>query len=312
MLNWTPYPLFEDSSDFYPSYIASDRQGVWIILADGGVAARSKDDGATWQGITLPAQVNTIDTNRLGVWIAVEDENICRSADGGLTWSLVPHAMNSIKAIHCSPNGTWIASGSGIWRSVDDGLTWQNVTPAVFHETSYGVATDGNGVWIATSRYNYQGFIYRSVDDGLNWTGHPVGESGSWLWTVFYGTDGVWLLVDYSNYEGQSCLRSSDNGISWSPVASMAQNMYGLRFATDGRGHWIGVENSNIHESYDNAATFTVKSYGDEAEPPQFSVGIATNSAGLWMIPLGYEGRVFISGGMQRFWGEYVNSVEVA
>ncbi|MCX6144138.1 MAG: T9SS type A sorting domain-containing protein [Ignavibacteriales bacterium] len=55
-------------------------------------------------------------------------DTICRSTDGGLTWSTVVAAgLGEVSSLQYYAGGqdAWAATSTGIWRTSDDGITWQ-------------------------------------------------------------------------------------------------------------------------------------------------------------------------------------------
>ncbi|HEY7772192.1 MAG TPA: LamG-like jellyroll fold domain-containing protein, partial [Marinagarivorans sp.] len=75
--------------------IATDGNGVWIAVFEGGYAARSTDDGVTWspleRGLNSGSATEAIfgvATDGNGVWVAVAESGYAaRSTDNGITWS---------------------------------------------------------------------------------------------------------------------------------------------------------------------------------------------------------------------------------
>ena len=72
-------------------------------------------------------------------------------------------------------NGVWVGIGrlrKELWISDDNGLNWQNKSEYMpERKTFYGLATDGNGRWIAT---HSGGTVMRSDDDAQTWTSHAT------------------------------------------------------------------------------------------------------------------------------------------
>jgi hypothetical protein len=68
---------------------------------------------------------------------------ILRSADGGISWSLLPNSPMSAVRIVVDPrsggNMVWAGTGSGLWVSADDGATWTSVSLAGVGLDSFSV-----------------------------------------------------------------------------------------------------------------------------------------------------------------------------
>lgn len=182
-------------------------------------------------------------------------------------------------------NGVWVMGYQTLARSVDNGQTWGPVSlPAVDAGagsiTISDIATDGQGVWVATSGLpgSGVGHIFRSVDNGSTWS--KVFDSGTaaTAGVTCVATDGagVWL----AGRGNGALLRSSDNGLTWSSVAS-GSSVAILSIATDAAGVWIFTTvNTLTRRSTNNGLTFTTVSTGQTNS----GAALATDKAGVWMI----------------------------
>lgn len=165
--------------------------------------------------------------------------------------------------------GVWIAywignyvgpnNGGEVYRSrsTDDGQTW---SAPVFVRTGYcnglRMAKGKNGVIIACwhEAYSVNRIFYsRSTDDGITWTASAQipGQSG-FNYTPALATDGngVWVVTFESSSGGDYdivYMRSTDNGVTWSSMASLNSAFFGADGAddrasmpeTDGNGNWV-------------------------------------------------------------------------
>ncbi len=191
--------------------IATDRAGAWVAVWDRGFwpnaadvwFARSTDAGGTW---TTPALL---------------------SNDAGMLWEFQPRLATDTK-------GNWLVAWREIhtWmpdlapgtdqdilavRSSDNGVTWS--TPAFLNtnaatdsidqeDNSPSLATDGNGVWLAT-----------------------------WEWQGTFDRQACYHAV---------VAQSTDNGTSWTPPALINPNQDFVKnmeqepeVVSDGAGHWV-------------------------------------------------------------------------
>jgi hypothetical protein len=156
--------------------------GRFVGVADGNLIRVSADKGLTWVTATAPAgcasgQILTGNGIAVMIW---DDGKACRSADGGMTWTL--HNINSVNQLAGGgvfANGKFMVwglpnsfNGDGARYSSSDGITWA-ATPTNGTVTvgALGVTPEGTLVGTAWfwSDYANQVFI-RSTDNGLTWT----------------------------------------------------------------------------------------------------------------------------------------------
>ncbi|MBK6909806.1 MAG: T9SS type A sorting domain-containing protein [bacterium] len=183
---------------------------------------RSTDGGATWT--TIIAEVGQRGFNyvvsvaeSLQVVSVQRGDEIWRSRDQGLTWSLDVYSSNSITDM-CSPSANVIiASGftlpghfPAISKSMDGGLTWENVfrdttlAATIFLKVDFpdslhgwAVGYDGLVAQTADGGDTWESYFLDSVNvfltsvsfiDSINgWTIDPTGQNGSSLQLFRYG-----------------------------------------------------------------------------------------------------------------------------
>jgi photosystem II stability/assembly factor-like uncharacterized protein len=120
------------------------RPNVVFAGTSDGVAYRSDDGAATWQRLEpgFPHRGHSLDEmivdtqGRLLVayWeVAGPGGGVARSEDGGRTFTLLPIAGESVRALAVAPGRPeLLVAGSltGVFRSEDGGDTWQRISPA--------------------------------------------------------------------------------------------------------------------------------------------------------------------------------------
>lgn len=169
-------------------------------------------------------------------------------------------------------------------RSSDNGATWSDRVPlnrnaAVDNgrDVSPVLATDGEGVWVATwtSTESFAGtygsdrdvFVARSTDNGATWSAPlPLNTNAASDWGDDRGAriaadhNGNWVAVWASTESLGSTLggdrdifvaRSSDSGLTWSAPMVLNTNAASDRgfdnspdIASDGHGRWLAVWSS--------------------------------------------------------------------
>lgn len=195
------------------------------------------------------------------------------STNDGETWSDtalfrdIPTQVLSIAAT-TSSNAIHVVYGTydiGHWieyrRSTDHGLSWSNpmrVSPAGYHASNPTIASNGTSLHLSWEGWdpsnNAYVFYRRSLNEGLSWGSVlPLGARGQASSlsvdnnTVHLGWFTLDTLLTRIRYR-----RSTDNGTSWSPIASLssdtASGYYSLAAAI---GHvytvWIGGSWSQPH-----------------------------------------------------------------
>lgn len=219
-------------------------------------------------------------------------------------------------------NGVWIAAGldstATIKSSSDDGLTWADADNTMTIASGggsgvYGIATDGNGNWVAVGNKNTAAgapTIIFSSDDGATWS---VSTNGFNLfngftdrgWAVAYG-GGVWMAVGhystsigYERWIKVATTFDPVTGPAWvdKPAGTGAAAVgFGpsnpAMCVAYGNGRWcVGGQDLNnpakgsIIYSDDNGTTWT-KATGTFKGMCQ---GIATDGSGNW-VAVGYKG----------------------
>ncbi len=154
----------------------SNRDVVCAIGHDAGTGMmfyKSTDRGESWSAIpaAIDGWVRTLDIDPTSqdILLAGTDAGICRSSNGGATWSLV---LNGATYAFSRPAGepglVYAAAGASIYRSLDNGLTWTEVANGLQGDVSACVLADPDDddvVFCGTSVG-----MYKSTDRGGSWS----------------------------------------------------------------------------------------------------------------------------------------------
>lgn len=159
-------------------------------------------------------------------------------------------------------NGTVITSPDAFtWTSRTSGnaLAWWGIGYGKTGTTSTFIATNANNDVSTTNG------LMSSTDNGVSWTIRTI-PFAQQPYGVAYG-NGVWCCcVIRDDTFVRSINRSTDNGITWSNIAT--PNTGGrynwVNIATDGNGTWVTVSNrdainNNIMQSTNNGLTWTLR-----------------------------------------------------
>ena len=170
----------------------------------------------------------------------------------------------------CTINGRFISVGTNNQiYSTDNGITW-NFSIYVINQYWSSVAF-GNGVFVTVSNYINDQYSAYSVDNGNTWKLSTMFPANNAWFSVAFG-NGVFVAV------GNSCqTRSTDNGLTWSGVASpLAEYCLSVSY---GNGSFVMVGDNNMQAySTDDGLTWTV---------------VASPLSGLW-ISVTYGNGVFV------------------
>lgn len=146
---------------------------VWVGgRTDGGAVnyiQRSTDGGDNWSQVTVPVSdtglghyVISKPTNK-SIGLIISDSYILRTADAGLTWSVVMNSGSAAWTLGTDGAGKWLLNQNGtLYLSTDDGLTFNQQTTTVgtvSGDLDYDTST---GTWWSESSY--------SLDGGITWS----------------------------------------------------------------------------------------------------------------------------------------------
>lgn len=251
--------------------------------ADAITILYSVDNGATWYTNTdYDSGFNLTNgftdrgydvTYKNGLWIAVGHYNvgigyervikIATTMNGiyGPNWVNSPLGNANIPVFGSSNPALCVAYGSGTWciggqdynnpakgsivYSTDNGTTWLNPT-GTFRGMCQGIATDGNGNWVAVGYKSASDTkpIKYSNDNGRTWVNTPSADANlfssgeSVTYALSSSGTGIWVAVGQGN--SQTIIYSTDNGLTWNPAGTNRFTGSGVNvhFAND---RWVAV-----------------------------------------------------------------------
>lgn len=244
---------------------------------------------------------------------------IGNSIDNGRDWSLSDTSIFSGAGgvvaggagagVATDGKGNWVAVGQSsngttargrIGYSNNNGNTWTLSNTGLFSENGglgYGVATDGNGNWVAVGKNDTGARIGTSIDNGKNWSISNIGSlfdgtgGGGLGFRVATDGKGTWIAVGESTTTNQMGI-SNNNGTDWNIIStSLFSGGQGYGVATDGNGNWVAVGQDSTYSvqigiSNNNGSTWS------QITTSLFSGGqgngVATDGKGNW-VALGYS-----------------------
>lgn len=276
---------------------------------------KSTDEGATW----TPLSANTSNFFRLletpsGTIIALGNNNLYRSVDGGQTWTATftggANLSSSSLYLERLPDGSIILKAYGtsniIIRSTDDGQTWNQRGYNEAYELQF-ITPDGAYILYNTSgAVNLVNQLVRQSGPGM-----PLVEVGSFLPLTGYhilNTGRILISVDNELYF------SDDDGFTWAPFipsTSIAVNSLIPHIQLpDGTFFCIGMD--ALHKSSDAGQTWSFSAVG--IRKPQVklirfqtdSTYFASTTSGIWKTEnAGHDWSAVISYGLSNWSGEF-------
>ncbi len=209
---------------------------------------KSNNGGNTWTTLQIddtPASQYPLHIYPLGenlAWLATSDElnpisgRIYKTTDGGQSWV---HQGTAFSGFNETPAGVYfwnenegVAFGAthlttgtnqiSVYRTENGGALWTKVVapnfPAqlageglIIHNENGWFDVRGDYVWFQTNGSR----IYRSADRGISWTAHVTGLNDVSGLAFKDSLNGI--VVNYSPNAGA---RTSDGGLTWTPITS--------------------------------------------------------------------------------------------
>jgi hypothetical protein len=260
--------------------------GTSQIIYAGAVTAPgvyvSRDGGATWPNVGVPAAVLSLVANPFistTVFAGTYGGGIYQTNDAGASWSaLIPSPSATIWSLAAvsGPGSTYTlfaGTGSGIYYSHSPIGSWSAATGPIAGKVVYAIAADPeNGdLYAATSGSG----VFRSTTGGVSWTQTALNSI-----SVFALATGPAHAV-YAGLNGQGVRRSTNGGASWDTLSSGidtrsvyalvldpldAQRLYagtvggGVFTSNNGGAGWsaynVGLSQSNVYALALNSACY--------------------------------------------------------
>jgi hypothetical protein len=212
----------------------------WIYLGTwGGGVLRSTDGGGSWtpSNSGLPnLEVNVIAVHSDGRIVAGTNKGICLSTNNGDSWSRIGPDSAAISGLAWGNGETLFATGFGrCYRSLDGGGTWTSMANSRI-VYARGLVTSANGhlfCWTSDNLFSC------STNGGTTWIPRDPAGSPTQQVAAVNATGDVFLGTS------NGCLRSTDEGITWTAVngglldtdvSALAIDSAGVLYASTGRG----------------------------------------------------------------------------
>ncbi len=166
----------------------------------------------------------------------------------------------TFKCIYNDEQGTIVAGGD--FRSIAycepaNGIAW-NLANITGNSSVTSIAGNGGGIWLATTDSASAGKLLRSTDNARNFTQMVLSLDGGsgigiTIRKVLSGSGGVWICIGSDG----KLYRSTNNGDSWTSIATAPALNANSVIATNRNGTWLVTSGvSTVFRSTDNGLTF--------------------------------------------------------
>ena len=272
--NTVPAPA---STSFRPGWTDSgllfiSQQDGWIFGRQYGTRLyRTRDGGATWSAMAMPASVFDLSYADGTLWAALADScspgsapaacqwQMLESIDRGQSWhplpSRTPLPDEPVVLIRRDSGRAWLF-GNQLERTVDGGHTWVSRNlPADCHRPGpyffrIRASLAGNALWLLCAGQESAGGeargIYISTDAGDTWrVAFPPGRSPSGLDAAGYSgtieatTSNSAVLCLREGPAGGPVLATADGGLTWNWVLGHHDAYCTTLLAIDSQYSWI-------------------------------------------------------------------------
>jgi len=199
------------------------------------------------------------------LFVAVGVDGLSMTSPDGVSWT-----ANTANTTHgwigVTHNGSnqFVAVGTNTTGLFDgamysaDGVTWTTATTP--HQVGYTSVAYGNATYVAVAQTGTAAEQVMTSSNGSDWTAKTAAEAQAWK-DVAYG-NGVFVAVTNDVLVTNQVMRSTDNGASWTAVASPATKK-GWYSVTYGNGVFVATAISGTRQrvmtSADDGQTWTLR-----------------------------------------------------
>jgi photosystem II stability/assembly factor-like uncharacterized protein len=273
-VSWQAVELGTDA-EFRDIFFLDARQGWMVggvgVSVPGGIVARTRDGGLTWQYQTkviterhgsTSVDLNAVHfTDELHGVVAAESGTILRTVDGGATWDRI-FPTGSIYAHHRDvefvdeANG-WIIGRQGVLRTEDGGVTWWRIDEDLGAAGEDLQMLDASRGWMVGKF----GRVHRTADGGVTWEQVPAlgdleglsGDEKPHLRSVhFVDADHGWIagswrdMPNFEQHDRAVILHTGDGGRTWQrQIVGVESLLTAIRFADRERGWAVGFNRND-------------------------------------------------------------------
>jgi len=188
------------------------------------------------------------------IYIASLGGGVLKSADGGATFVAINNGLASLVVASLAmapndPNLAYAGTGSGIYKTVDGGATWSVTGEPVLPLT---LAMDPTNPNILYAGFN--GDLQKTTDGGDTWLSVAGGLGNPQVFSL--AIDPSDPNVVYAGTTGAGAFKTTDGGISWTPLDVDSTVWSLLVDPDDGNVVYAGSNGNGVFKSTDAGASF--------------------------------------------------------
>lgn len=222
--------------------------GWWgMLVGSSGNIRRSYSNGQSWDSVaafTANVLYAVYTPGYQEAIIAGVGNIIRRTTDGGQSWftPVTPYPATGpswyTMSFYDPSNGLIAGSGGVVLRTFDGGYNWALVSPIPGGALVRSIQMVSPSMFVAGLS---TGMVAISIDAGNTWTTTPLYVSGRTPEAIAFFSESVGVVGALSD---SVAYRTTDGGLSWTPMLITASTGYGLRKGTvspDGTGYLAGA-----------------------------------------------------------------------
>ena len=205
-----------------------------------------------------------------GLWSSTGPTDTWSRLGTGSSSAAITNRATTIIFDPANPGTFWesgIYNGGGVYRTDDNGVTFRQLGDVTHVEAlSVDLSDPARKTLLATIHESSSTFL--STNGGQTWNDISSGLPPD----IGYATgpvviDQLTFLLGSSNGAGSNLLRSSDAGVSWTPVYDSGVIGSPLRADSDGAMYWLLERINGIITSTDSGQTWTLIAPKSETMP---------------------------------------------
>ncbi len=216
-----------------------DKKHGWAVGGDRdefqriGKILQTVDGGESWSALDFPIEhiLNRIYFYGTENGWAVGEGVVCRTTDGGNTWTQQTGDANLTDISFIDAKNGWVSSGNAILRTTNGGRTWYKQAMDITNRKYAAIEfTDVNTGWVVAD----SGIILCTTNGGMTWNRQISGTSLQLCNIKFIDQNIGWITGGVSGYDMKKdvttviavVLHTTDGGKSWAIIANNAASIF--------------------------------------------------------------------------------------
>jgi photosystem II stability/assembly factor-like uncharacterized protein len=259
---------------------------TYIAVGKSGTIIKTTNSGTSWSLVNSGTSndLTGIFVNGLNLYITGANGTILISTNSGNAWTLtntgISFKLNKICFVS-EYIGYAVGDGGTILKTVNGGQAWNfqtsgtnthSLTDIYFMNGNTGIITGGN---------TNESIILRTTNAGSIWNSDSF--SGPFLNALgFFPDHSVGYAIGGSVSGNTSgILKTTNQGISWSPIVSASSRQLGASFPGNGIGYTCGLDGTILRLANNTAGILEVTDNSDIQISPNPGNGVFTVSSAL-------------------------------